>query len=152
MTAETVAGASIAAIRQAVVRGAPRRSQCPGARGNLTDAIDLDQCDELFRSHRAPVLLDRGHQMDRQRAHRPPTWQEMQTSLARWQNVLLHISSAWGEPGAPWHGPVVMARYRLDALAAAQEISALLERMNGTSSGIPVRARSASAGISLGTP
>jgi len=41
---------------------------------------------------------------------------------------LLYISSARGEPGAPmWHGPVVMARYRLDALAAAQEIAALLE-------------------------
>jgi hypothetical protein len=68
--------------------------------------------------------------MARPAAHRPPTEQEMQTSLSRWQNVLLHISSAWGEPGAPtWHGPVVMARYRLDALAAAQEIGALLERM-----------------------
>jgi hypothetical protein len=79
--------------------------------------------------------------MVRRAAHRPPTRQEMQTSLARWQNVLLHISSAWGEPGAPtWHGPVVMARYRLDALAAAQEIASMLQRMNDESSGTPGRA------------
>jgi hypothetical protein len=80
--------------------------------------------------------------MARLAAHRRPTPQEMQTSLSRWQEVLLHISSAWGEPGAPtWHGPVVMARYRLDAQAAAQEIAALLERMNNTRSGAPIRAR-----------
>ena len=42
-------------------------------------------------------------------------------------------------------GPVVKARDRLDALAAAQEISALLERMNDKSSGTPIRARSPSA-------
>ena len=79
--------------------------------------------------------------MPRLRAHRPPSRQEMQNSLSRWQNVLLHISSAWGEPGAPtWHGPVVIARYRLDALAAAQEIGALLERISDKSSGRPVRA------------
>ena len=75
-------------------------------------------------------------------ARRRPTQQEMQVSLARWQDVLLHISSAWGEPGVPtWHGPVVMARYRLDAQAAAQEIAAVLERMNDKSGGTPVRAR-----------
>ena len=86
--------------------------------------------------------------MARLAALMPPTQQEMQTSLSRWQNVLLHISSAWGAPGAPtWHGPVVMARYRLDALAAAQEIAALLERMNGGSSGTPARARLPAAGI-----
>jgi hypothetical protein len=79
--------------------------------------------------------------MARPAAHRPPTRQEMQTSLSRWQDVLLHISSAWGEPGAPtWHGPVVMARYRLDALAAAQEIAAILERMNDRNRGSSVRA------------
>jgi hypothetical protein len=49
--------------------------------------------------------------MARLGSRRPPSQQEMQTFLSRWQNVLLHISSAWGEPGAPtWHGPVVMAR------------------------------------------
>ena len=82
----------------------------------------------------------------------PPTQQEMQTSLTRWQNVLLHISSAWGEPGAPaWHGPVVMARYRLDALAVAQEIAVLLERMNNESRGTPVRRRMPVSGIKLGS-
>jgi hypothetical protein len=86
--------------------------------------------------------------MARRAAHRPPTRHEMQTCLARWQNVLLHISSAWGEPGAPtWHGPVVMARYRLDALAAAQEIAALIERMNDESRGTPGRARLPAAGV-----
>jgi hypothetical protein len=80
--------------------------------------------------------------MARLAARRRPTQQEMQVSLARWQDVLLHISSAWGEPGVPtWHGPVVMARYRLDAQAAAQEIAAVLERMNDKSSASPVRAR-----------
>jgi hypothetical protein len=75
----------------------------------------------------------------------------MQTSLSRWQNVLLHISSAWGEPGAPtWHGPVVMARYRLDALAVAQEIAVLLERMNNESSGTPIRTQMPASGIKLG--
>ena len=86
--------------------------------------------------------------MVRPAAHTPPTRLEMQTSLARWQNVLLHISSAWGDPGAPtWHGPVVMARYRLDALAAAQEIAALLKRMSDTSRGSPDRARLPVAGF-----
>jgi hypothetical protein len=91
--------------------------------------------------------------MARPAAHRPPTAQEMQTSLSRWQEVLLHISSAWGEPGAPtWHGPVVMARYRLDALAAAQEITALLERMNDKSRSPPIRAHMPASGIKLGLP
>ena len=91
--------------------------------------------------------------MARLAAHILPTQQEMQTSLSRWQEVLLHISSAWGEPGAPtWHGPVVMARYRLDAQAAAQEIAALLERMNDTSSGAPIRARLPVSGIKQGLP
>jgi hypothetical protein len=69
--------------------------------------------------------------MARPAARTSPTLQEMQVALSRWQDVLMHISSAWGEPGVPtWHGPVVMARYRMDALAAAQEIAALLERMS----------------------
>jgi hypothetical protein len=90
--------------------------------------------------------------MARLAVHRPLTAQEMQTSLSRWQNVLLRISSAWGEPGAPtWHGPVVMARYRLDALAVAQGIAALLERMNDNNSGIPARARMPASGIKLGS-
>ena len=91
--------------------------------------------------------------MARPAVHRPLTPQEVQTSLTRWQNVLLRISSAWGEPGAPtWHGPVVMARYRLDALAVAQEIAALLERMNDNYSGTPARARTPAAGIKSGSP
>jgi hypothetical protein len=91
--------------------------------------------------------------MARRAAHRPPTQQEMQTSLSRWQDVLLHISSAWGEPGVPtWRGPVVMARYRLDALAAAQEIAAVLERMNEKNSEPPVHARSPASEIKLGLP
>jgi hypothetical protein len=94
-----------------------------------------------------------GNTMARPAAHRPPTQQEMQTSLSRWQDVLLHISSAWGEPGAPtWHGPVVMARYRLDALAAAQEIALILERMYDKSRGSSVCARSSAYGIKLGSP
>ena len=69
--------------------------------------------------------------MARPAARTSPSLQEMQVALAHWQDVLMHISSAWGEPGVPtWHGPVVMARYRMDALAAAQEIAALLERMS----------------------
>ena len=122
-------------------------------RGNVMAAIDLDQCAEWFWLHLAPLLKDGKQQMARLRAHRPPSRQEMRTSLSRWQNMLLHISSAWGEPGAPtWHGPVVMARYRLDALAAAQEIGTLLERMNDTSSGTPVRARSPASGFKLELP
>jgi hypothetical protein len=90
--------------------------------------------------------------MARLAARKRPTRQEMQVSLARWQDVLLHISSAWGEPGAPtWHGPVVMARYRLDALAAAQEIAALIERMNEKSA-TPVRVRLPGSGNRLGLP
>jgi hypothetical protein len=90
--------------------------------------------------------------MARLAARKRPTQQEMQVSLARWQDVLLHISSAWGEPGAPtWHGPVVMARYRLDALAAAQEIAALLERMNDKRSG-HIRVRLPASDIRLGLP
>jgi hypothetical protein len=89
--------------------------------------------------------------MGRPAAHVAPTQQEMQTSLSRWQNVLLHISSAWGEPGAPtWHGPVVIARYRLDALAVAQEIATLLERMNAKGRGTPVRARMQASSHKLG--
>lgn len=79
--------------------------------------------------------------MARPAARTSPSLQEMQVALTRWQDVLMHISSAWGEPGVPtWHGPVVMARYRMDALAAAQEIAALLERMRhngGTPNGAP---------------
>ena len=91
--------------------------------------------------------------MARLGSRRPPSQQEMRTFLSRWQNVLLHISSAWGEPGAPtWHGPVVMARYRLDALAAAQEIGALLERMSDKSRGTPVRARLPASGFRLELP
>jgi hypothetical protein len=91
--------------------------------------------------------------MARPVARKRPTQREMQVSLARWQDVLLHISSAWGEPGAPtWHGPVVMARYRLDALAAAQEIAALLERMNDKRSGTPIRVRLPASDIRLGLP
>jgi hypothetical protein len=40
-----------------------------------------------------------------------------------------------GMPVPTWHGPVVMARYRLDALAAAQEIAAVFERMSDKSRG-----------------
>jgi hypothetical protein len=88
--------------------------------------------------------------MARLAAHRPPTPQEMETYLSRWQDVLLHISSAWGEPGAPtWHGPMVMARYRLDALAAAQEIAAVLERMNDKGRGSSVRARLPTSGVKV---
>jgi hypothetical protein len=59
----------------------------------------------------------------------------------------------WGEPGVPtWHGPVVMARYRLDALAAAQEIAAVLKRMNEKSRELPVHARSPASEIKLGLP
>jgi hypothetical protein len=91
--------------------------------------------------------------MVRLAARRRPTQQEMQVSLSHWQDVLLHISSAWGEPGVPtWHGPVVMARYRLDALAAAQEIAAMLERMNDTRRETPVRARLPALGNMLGVP
>jgi hypothetical protein len=89
--------------------------------------------------------------MVRLAARRRPTQREMQVSLTHWQDVFLHISSAWGEPGVPtWHGPVVMARYRLDALAAAQEIAALLERMNDKSSGTPVRAGLPASRVKLG--
>ena len=91
--------------------------------------------------------------MARPAAHRPPTEREMRTSLSRWQNVLLHISSAWGAPGAPtWHGPVVMARYRLDALAMAQEMAALLGRMTYNHSQMPACARKPAAGIKSGSP
>jgi hypothetical protein len=91
--------------------------------------------------------------MARLAVHRPLTPQKVETSLSRWQNVLLRISSAWGEPGAPtWHGPVVMARYRLDALAVAQEIAALLERMNDNNSGTPARARTPASGVTPGSP
>jgi hypothetical protein len=81
--------------------------------------------------------------MARPAARSSPTQHEMETALSRWQDVLMRISSAWGEPGVPnWHGPVVMARYRMDALAAAQEIAALLERMS-SDGGVPsARARS----------
>jgi hypothetical protein len=90
--------------------------------------------------------------MARLAARKRPTQQKMQVSLARWQDVLLHISSAWREPGAPtWHGPVVMARYRLDALVAAQEIAALIERMTEKSA-TPVRVRLPMSGNRAGLP
>ncbi len=96
----------------------------------LTAALDLDQCAQQVEPHTAPVEACRGHRWpDRRRALRPRC-RRCRSRSSRWQDVLMHISSAWGEPGVPtWHGPVVMARYRMDALAAAQEIAALLERL-----------------------
>jgi hypothetical protein len=86
-------------------------------------------------------------------ARTTPTQQEMQAALSRWQDVLMHISSAWGEPGVPtWHGPVVMARYRMDALAAAQEIAALLERLSHGKGAPPLRARRPAPSLRLGSP
>jgi hypothetical protein len=86
-------------------------------------------------------------------AHSTQTQQEMQAALSRWQDVLMHISSAWGEPGVPtWHGPVVMARYRMDALAAAQEIAALLERLSHNGGAPPLRARRLKPNLGLGSP
>lgn len=86
-------------------------------------------------------------------ARTTPTQQEMQAALSRWQDVLMHISSAWGEPGVPtWDGPVVMARYRMDALAAALEIAALLERLGHNGGGRPVRARHHAPGLRVGSP
>jgi hypothetical protein len=40
-----------------------------------------------------------------------------------------------------------MARYRLDALAAAQEIAAVLERMSDQNTGSPVGARLPVSGV-----